>query len=72
MFLGQIFARITKTDPKTPFEASESVKNKVRKIMIKSRNIVKSVCFWNVLCDNSVIFEDVDFKFCTHIHYIAV
>ena len=21
------------------------------------------------LCDNSVIFEDVDLKFCTHIHY---
>ena len=44
MFLGQIFARITKADHKTLFEASESVKNKIRKIMIKSRNNV-SVCF---------------------------
>ena len=25
-------------------------------------------CFQHVLCHNSVIFEDIDLKFCTHIH----
>ena len=35
---------------------------------VKSRNDVKSVCFWHVLCDISAFFEDIDFKFCTHIH----
>ena len=35
---------------------------------VKSRNDVKSACFWHVLCHISAIFEDIDFKFCTHIH----
>ena len=68
MFLGQIFAKNAKNDPKTLFEASESVKNKIRKITVKSRNDVKSACFWHVLCYISAIFEDIDLKFCTHIH----
>ena len=39
MFLGQIFAKNAKNDPKTLFEASKSVKkNKIRKISVKSRN----------------------------------
>ena len=25
-------------------------------------------CFQHVLCHNSAIFEDIDLKFCTHIH----
>ena len=29
---------------------------------------MKSACFWHVLCYISVIFEDIDLKFCTHIH----
>ena len=45
MFLGQIFAKNSKNDPKTLFEASKSVKNKIRKITVKSRNHVKSACF---------------------------
>ena len=45
MFLGQIFAKNAKNDPKTLFEASKSVKNKIRKITVKSRNDVKSACF---------------------------
>ena len=68
MFLGQIFAKNAKNDPKTLFEASKSVKNKIRKITVKSRNDVKSACFGHVLCYISAIFEDIDLKFCTHIH----
>ena len=45
MFLGQIFAKNAKNEPKTLFEASKSVKNKIRKITVKSRNDVKSACF---------------------------
>ena len=45
MFLGQIFAKNAKNDPKTLFEASKSVKKKIWKITVKSRNEVKSACF---------------------------
>ena len=68
MFLGQIFTKNAKNDPKKLFEASKSVKNKIRKITVKSRNDVKSACFLHVLCYISAIFEDIDLKFCTHIH----
>ena len=68
MFLGQIFTKNAKNDPKTLFEASKSVKNKIRKITVKSRNDVKSACFLHVVCYISAIFEDIDLKFCTHIH----
>ena len=68
MFLGQIFAKNAKNDPKTLFEASKSVKNKIQKITVKSRNDVKNACFLNVLCYISAIFEDIDLKFCTHVH----
>ena len=44
-FLCQIFATNAKNDPITLFEASKSVKNKIRKITVKSRNDVKSACF---------------------------
>ena len=43
-------------------------KSKIRKITVKSRNGVKSACFLHVLCYISAIFEDIDLKFCTHIH----
>ena len=43
-------------------------KNKIRKITVKSRNDVKNACFLHVLCYISAIFEDIDLKFCTHIH----
>ena len=33
-----------------------------------SRNDVKNACFWHVLCYISAIFEDIDLKFCAHIH----
>ena len=29
---------------------------------------MKSACFLHVLCYISAIFEDIDLKFCTHIH----
>ena len=45
MFLGQIFAKNAKNDTKTLFEASKSVKNKIQKITVKSRNDVKSAVF---------------------------
>ena len=45
MFLGQIFAKNTKNDTQTLFEASKSVKKQNRKITVKSRNDVKSACF---------------------------
>ena len=45
MFLGQIFAKNAKNKPITLFEASKSLKNKIRKITVESRNDVKSACF---------------------------
>ena len=45
MILGQIFAKNAKIDTKTLFEASKSVKNKIRKITVKSRNDVKVPVF---------------------------
>ena len=68
MFLGQIFAKNAKNDPKTLFEGQNQSKTKIRKITVKSRNDVKSACFLHVLCYISAIFEDIDLKFCTHIH----
>ena len=68
MFLGQIFVKNAKNDPKTLFEASKSIKNKIRKITVKSRNDVKSACFDMFYVISQPIFEDIDLKFCTHIH----
>ena len=45
MFLGQIFAKNAKNDPKTLFEASKSVKKQNSEITVKSRNDVKNACF---------------------------
>ena len=45
MFLGHIFAKDAKKDLKALFKASKSVKNKIRKITVKSRNDVKNACF---------------------------
>ena len=37
---------------------------------MKPRNDVKSGCFvlYRNLCHSSVKFENIDFKFCTHVH----
>ena len=35
---------------------------------IKIAKMGKFGCFQHVLCHNSAIFEDIDLKFCTHIH----
>ena len=35
---------------------------------IKIAKMGKFGCFQHVLCHNSVIFEDIDLKFSTHIH----
>ena len=67
MFLGLIVAKNAKNDSKTLFEASKSVKNKIRKITEKSRNDVKSAFFLHVLCHISAIFEDIDLTNCAHI-----
>ena len=45
MFLGQIFTKNAKNDPKTLFEAQNRSKNKIRKITVKSRNDVKVPVF---------------------------
>ena len=45
MFLGQIFAKNAKNDPKTLFKRQNRSKNKIREITVKSRNDVKSACF---------------------------
>ena len=66
--LGQILAKNAKNDPKTLFEASKSVKKQSSENHGKVRNDVKNACFWHVLCYISAIFEDIDLKFCTHIH----
>ena len=68
MFLGQIFATNAKNDPKHFLKCQNRSKNTIRKIPVKSRNEVKSACFWHVLCHISAIFEDIDLTFCTHIH----
>ena len=68
MFLGQIFAKNAKMTLKHFLKRQNQSKNKIRKITVKSRNDVKSACFWHVLYYISAIFEDIDLKFCTHIH----
>ena len=45
MFLGQIFAKNAKNDPKIILKHQNRSKNKIRKITVKSRNDVKSACF---------------------------
>ena len=62
MFLGQLFAKNTKNDPKTLFE-----KIKIGQ-KIKIAKMGKFDCFQHVLCYNSAIFEDIDLTLCTHIH----
>ena len=68
MFLGQFFEKNAENDPKTLLKRQNRSKNKIRKITVKSRNDVKNARFWHVLCYISSIFEDIDLKFCTHIH----
>ena len=62
MFLGQLFAKNTKNDPIT---LSEKIKIGPK---IRIAKMGKFGCFQHVLCYNSAIFEDIDLKFCTHIH----
>ena len=45
MFLGQIFAKNGKNDPKHFLKHQNRSKNKIRKITVMSRNDVKSACF---------------------------
>ena len=68
MFLGQIFSKNSKNDPKTLFEASKSVKKRNSENLGKVPKWRENACFWHVLCYISAIFEDIDLKFCTHIH----
>ena len=62
MFLGQIFAKNTKNDPKTFFEKAKIGQK------IKITKMDKFGCFQHILCHNSVIFDDIDSKFCAHMH----
>ena len=68
MFLGQLFAKNAKNDPKTLLKRQNRSKSKIWKITVKSRNDVKTPVFLHVLCSISAIFEDIDLKFCTNIH----
>ena len=43
------FRKERENDPKTHFEVPKSVKDKIRKIVVKSSNDVKSACFLHVL-----------------------
>ena len=61
MFLGQLFAKNTKSDPKTLLKIKIGQKIKIAKMG-------KLGCFQHVLCHNSAIFEDIDLKFSTPIH----
>ena len=67
MFLGQIFAKNAKNDPKTLFEASKSVKKQNSENHGKIPKWRESACFWH-LSYISAIVEDIDSKFCTNIH----
>ena len=44
MFFGHIFAKNAKMTPKHFLKRQNRSKNKIRKIMVKSRNDVKSAC----------------------------
>ena len=68
MFLGQIFTKNAKNDRKTLFKASKSVKKQNSENHGKVAKWRESACFLHVLCYISDIFEDIDLKFCTHIH----
>ena len=68
MFLGKIFTKNAKNDPKHFLKHQNRSKNKILKSTGKSQNDVKSACFWHVLCHISAIFEDIDLTFCTHIY----
>ena len=67
MFLGQIFAKNAKNDPKTLFEASKSVKKQNSENHGKVPKWREKGLFLTFLCYISAIFEDIDLKFCTHI-----
>ena len=63
MFLGQIFAKKRKKMTLKHFcKRWNRSRNKIRKITVKSRNEVKSACFWHILRHISSIFEDIDFN----------
>ena len=66
MFLGQIFAKNTKNDPKTPFENQNGPKIEIE----KSRKNWQIWLFSTFLCHHlaSFFFEEIDLKFSTHIH----
>ena len=47
MFLGQLFAKNVKNDPKTLFfKRQNRAKSNIRKITVKLQNDVKSACFF--------------------------
>ena len=71
MFLGVRFSQRTRKIALKHFlKRQNQSKNKIRKISVKSRNDVKSACFAYVLCHISAIFEDIDLKFCAHMHQL--
>ena len=69
MFLGNVFVKNAKNDPKTSFSPSKSEENeKKQKIIGMRRNDVKSGRFRHPNGPLKVIFEDIDFKLGTHIY----
>ena len=58
---------LRENDPRTLFETSKSVKNKIRKITVKSRNdlkTVKSARFLHVSCIGRPLYLHLDLQLC--------
>ena len=68
MFLGQIFVKNAQNDPRILFERSKSEKMKIGENAEMLVNSVKSGLFWSFKRQNSAAFQDINLKFCTHIH----
>ena len=62
VFFCQIFTKNAK-NVKPLLKRQNRSENKIRQIAVKSRNYVKSTCFWHVLCHISAIFEDIDLTY---------
>ena len=68
MFLGQFFVKDAKNDPRTHFERPKSGNFEKRKNAEIAGNRVKKGHFRPFKRQNSDVFQDIYFKFCTRIH----
>ena len=67
VFLGQIFVKNAKNDPRTLFNGPNRTKNQNRKNIEFLINSVKSGRFGHSEGQNSAVFKDSDLKVCTGI-----